>query len=529
MDINTCTVLTDDYRTIAYYSHLVPVAISLLLALFVLVESKYSRLSKIFLLFVAGFSLWLIGDVILWTSPNYYLVTAVWAPLDFINILFYLFGAYFFLVLLKDGADTTWWQKIIFLVLLIPAWWLTITGQSIQGFYQPVCEAFNNETLGLYKLGIETFVVGIIMIAGAFSLFKSKSAKKKQIALVGLALIIFFLTFSSTEYIASQTGIYEMSLYSLFVLPVFLAMIIFSITNLRIFAFKSFGTQILIYVLLIMVASQFFFIQDVTNRALTLVTLIISAFLGLVLAKNIKHEEELAVELQIANEGQATLIHFINHQIKGYFSKGRSIFAELVEDPEYGPLNPDAKEMIRTGEESLKEGVEFVQDILKASNIEKGTMTYIMEHLDYKSLVTEIVEGQRKSAEDKGLAYEFTVGEGDYHLRGDINQLKEAVRNIIGNSIVYTPQGKINITLGRNEKKAILIVKDTGIGLSEEVKTKLFTKGGRDKNSQKINVNSTGFGLSIVKGIVDAHHGKVWADSEGPGKGSTFTMELPVA
>ena len=58
-------------------------------------------------------------------------------------------------------------------------------------------------------------------------------------------------------------------------------------------------------------------------------------------------------------------------------------------------------------------------------------------------------------------------------------------------------------------------------------KNKLFKKGSRGDDSLKVNVNSTGYGLFFVKGVIDAHHGRVWAESEGRGKGSTFYVELP--
>ncbi|MDQ3089922.1 MAG: HAMP domain-containing histidine kinase [bacterium] len=250
---------------------------------------------------------------------------------------------------------------------------------------------------------------------------------------------------------------------------------------------------------------------------------------NLEVVKLYKQVEKLNADLEKANDGQATLIHFINHQIKGYFFKARSIFAELEEDEEYGPINDAAKIMIKTGADSLKEGVDFVQDILKAANIEKGTMVYNMESLDFRKIVSEMADDQKKNATDKGLEYTVDIKENDYQLRGDNNQLKEAVRNLINNSISYTPYGSIYISLNKINNKIVLSIKDTGVGLSEEVKPKLFTKGGRDKESQKINVNSTGFGLSIVKGVIDAHHGRVWAESEGQGKGSAFTIELPVA
>ena len=71
-------------------------------------------------------------------------------------------------------------------------------------------------------------------------------------------------------------------------------------------------------------------------------------------------------------------------------------------------------------------------------------------------------------------------------------------------------------------------MKDTGIGITEEDKTRLFTEGGHGKDSQTINAHSTGYGLYIAKQITLAHGGTIRAESEGEGKGTTFFVELPV-
>jgi len=208
-------------------------------------------------------------------------------------------------------------------------------------------------------------------------------------------------------------------------------------------------------------------------------------------------------------------------------SKARNIFSELLTDNGYGPIPEPAKPMLDEGFKSLTEGVDFVKDFLDAANIEKGSYTYNMEPLDFKALVLETAEKQKALAEEKGLSFDVNVSEGDYNYHGDKAQLGQAVRNLIDNSIRYTPKGTINIQLTTNNKKILFMVKDTGVGISNELKPKLFTKGGRDKDSLKVNVNSTGFGLAFVKGV-DAHKGRVWAESAGPNLGSTFYMELPL-
>ncbi len=240
-----------------------------------------------------------------------------------------------------------------------------------------------------------------------------------------------------------------------------------------------------------------------------------------------KEVEKLNADLRVANEGQADLLHILNHQIKGYLTKARLIFDDLLEDTSYG-LSEKAKPMVKQGFDSVTEGVNFVQDFLNASNIEKGTFTYNMVPTDLRLIVSEEAEGQRGVATEKGLSFDLEIEEGLYNLTGDTAELRQAVKNLIDNSIRYTPKGRVNVQLTMNNGKAQLKVEDTGVGLSEEVKPKLFTKGGRDKDSQKININSTGFGLAFVKGVAEAHKGRVWAESAGVGQGSQFYMELPL-
>jgi signal transduction histidine kinase len=109
---------------------------------------------------------------------------------------------------------------------------------------------------------------------------------------------------------------------------------------------------------------------------------------------------------------------------------------------------------------------------------------------------------------------------------GDESQLRNAFKNLIDNSIKYTPQGSVSIDVKQQHDKVVFTIKDTGVGITPEDMAHLFTEGGHGKDSTKVNTDSTGFGLYIVKNIIEAHHGKVWVESEGAGKGSTFTVEL---
>ncbi len=154
-------------------------------------------------------------------------------------------------------------------------------------------------------------------------------------------------------------------------------------------------------------------------------------------------------------------------------------------------------------------------------------MQYTMAPFDIKKLILETVENQKKIAENKNLTIETTISDGDFIIEGDHDQITHAIRNVIDNSIKYTPEGGLTVSLSESKNNVLFSVKDTGVGVTQQDMASLFTAGGKGKNSIKINVESTGYGLFIVKQIVDTHKGKIWVESEGQGKGSTFFIELP--
>ncbi|HEC94241.1 MAG TPA: HAMP domain-containing histidine kinase, partial [Candidatus Kaiserbacteria bacterium] len=120
---------------------------------------------------------------------------------------------------------------------------------------------------------------------------------------------------------------------------------------------------------------------------------------------------------------------------------------------------------------------------------------------------------------------------GQYMISADADKLSEHVfRNLIGNAIAYTIKGSVVVSLSKDSSgKIIFSVKDTGVGINDEDKKRLFTEGGHGKDSIKVNAHSTGYGLYIAKSIIEAHKGTVHAQSDGTGKGSQFIAEFPSA
>ena len=176
---------------------------------------------------------------------------------------------------------------------------------------------------------------------------------------------------------------------------------------------------------------------------------------------------------------------------------------------------------------SVRRGVATVMDILDASNLKKGTVAYARKKFDFRTAIREIVLELKPIADEKRLAIELRIGEGAFLFEGDEKKIRRHVlRNLIDNAIRYTPSGSVKV--GLSDGAVIRFsVEDSGVGIATDDMPKLFTAGGHGKDSIKVNVHSTGYGLFIAKQVVEAHGGRIWAESGGEGKGSTFIIEFP--
>ncbi len=529
--LNTCYV-DSNVLNLAFYSHLVPVSFVLFLAFLVFFKTKNNLLSRIFLFFSVTFSLWLVGDLITWTSNNYHLIYAIWSTLVYFEVIFYILGLYFALVFVRR-SDIPIWSKISLFVASLVPFYITITKSSVIEFYHPVCEAANSLFLDQYKLYLEIIILVVVLFCILLPFFKKNLNYTKKTSLMMLGSMFLFLSiFGVTEYLASVTGNYELNLYSLFVIPIFLMAITYSIFNLDIFNLKIVSTYFLVFGFLILTGIQFVFITGTTDRLLTVVTLILSIGIALLLFKNLKREsdqrtkiEKLNTELKDLIQQRESLVHLITHKVKGSFTRTKYVFAEMLNDS-FGVLTPEMRKMAATGLESDDNGIKTIDMVLNASNLQNGAVKYDMKKLDLKEIVLKVIGEKSSAAELKGLKIEKEINDDVYSILGDAFWLKEVVNNFIDNSIKYTKTGTVNIGLKKENNKIIFYVKDTGVGITSEDMKNLFTEGGRGKDSVKVNVDSTGYGLFSVKLIMDAHGGRAWAESAGKDQGSTFFAEL---
>jgi signal transduction histidine kinase len=172
--------------------------------------------------------------------------------------------------------------------------------------------------------------------------------------------------------------------------------------------------------------------------------------------------------------------------------------------------------------------ITLVNDILDYRRMEEGKSIQKIESLDLKKILQRTLELMRLSAEEKEVNITSDMAEELPSFNGDMGGIEAIFVNLISNAIKYTPKGgKVDVILNRSGKDILFKVADNGIGIPPEDIDRIFEKFYRIKTEQTKSVGGSGLGLSIVKGLVNAHNGSVNVESE-VGKGTTFIVSLPL-
>ena len=165
----------------------------------------------------------------------------------------------------------------------------------------------------------------------------------------------------------------------------------------------------------------------------------------------------------------------------------------------------------------------LIEDILNISRIESGRVTYRMQKVDCKPIISEILEVHTIQAEGKNIEVYHKFADEHYDIFADPDALKQVFSNLFGNAIKFTPKnGQIRVRLLNSDESVTLEINDTGIGIPEKEKDKVFEKFYRVYRPG-LEIKGTGLGLSIVKEILEAHKAKIEIESE-ENKGTTFRV-----
>jgi len=193
-----------------------------------------------------------------------------------------------------------------------------------------------------------------------------------------------------------------------------------------------------------------------------------------------------------------------------------------------GEISEKQKEILCRAKARNKELMNMIKNLLDLSQIESGKIIQYKEPIDLNGLLSKIVSLMRSQALERGIILEFEPYDPLPLIDADVNNMEGVFTNLVNNAIRYTLQGgRVTIKSGVKGEYVKVEVIDTGIGIAQEDLPKIFDKFYRVKTAQTRNIMGSGLGLSIVKGIIEAHLGLIEVESE-LGKGTTFTVFLPI-
>ncbi len=251
-----------------------------------------------------------------------------------------------------------------------------------------------------------------------------------------------------------------------------------------------------------------------------------------------KELKEAYEKLKKLDKAKSEFISIVSHQFRSPLTAVKGYVSMILEGI-YGKIDDRMKEKLTNVYLSNERLLSLVSDLLNISTIEAGKIEMKFEKSDVEDIISSIIAELDVEAEKRENLIKFEKTKQKLpQILIDKDKTRHVIFNIIDNAIKYTEKGEINIKLKEIKpssdrssdkiEKIQIIISDNGIGMTEDDIEALFETFSRGKDVSSVNHQGTGLGLYIAKKFIEMQGGKIWAESEGKGKGSTFYIELPI-
>jgi signal transduction histidine kinase len=233
---------------------------------------------------------------------------------------------------------------------------------------------------------------------------------------------------------------------------------------------------------------------------------------------------ELIAELEATNHVKDDFLATLSHELRTPLNAVLG-WTQMLETP-VGPPDRAIRAIGRNGM-ALKQ---LVDDLLDHARVVSGKLHMDVEAVDLARVTTDAIETSRATTRGPVAPVALSVSAAPVRVMADATRLQQVVLNLISNAVKFTPaDGRIEVEVAATGTTALLVVRDTGIGIEPEVLPHIFDRFVQADASITAGRRGLGLGLTIARHVVEAHGGTIHGESAGRKQGATFTVSLPLA
>ena len=237
-----------------------------------------------------------------------------------------------------------------------------------------------------------------------------------------------------------------------------------------------------------------------------------------------QRQQQARAEAEMANRSKDEFLAVLSHELRTPLQSMLGWIRLLRR----GLLDEHiAAKALETLDRNTQTQARIIEDLLDISRIIAGKLQIDLRPLNLIEVIETAVEEARPAANAHNITLTTTVDPGAAEVEGDPQRLQQVLSNLLSNALKFTPSGgMVEVRLERHGLRARIAVRDTGAGIPRDVLPYIFDRFRQADSSSTRAHGGLGLGLAIVRHLVDLHHGTVRAESDGPGQGSTFLIEL---
>jgi histidine kinase len=233
---------------------------------------------------------------------------------------------------------------------------------------------------------------------------------------------------------------------------------------------------------------------------------------------------QMADKLEKTETMRRELIGDITHELRTPLTAVKGYLEGMMDG--VFPADPETYQQIHSEIDRLQR---LVNDLQELSRVEAGAFQLMLTPVSPASLIERIQNTLGRQFEEKNIQFEIDIEPNLPDINVDKDRIIQVLTNLVGNALQYTPSGgKVTLLVRREPSDLLFSVTDSGIGISADQITLIFNRFYRIDKSRTRTSGGSGIGLTIARALVNAHQGKIWAESMGEGKGSTFSFLIPL-